>query len=429
MRFYRQALLGLLFLALTLGLLGLAAVVVGNALRAGLGAGGPGLPADERVVAASVTMLTPGSITPEMTVFGTVEARRTLTLRSQRGGRVVWVSDQFRNGVKVGPDTLLLKLDPAPAADALALAKVNLTEAMAATGEAATALALASEDLAAAQAQAALRDQALARQRDLAARGAGSPVAVETAELAASSAGQAVLSRRQALAAAKARVDQAAVAVTRAEIALAEATRALEETELRAGLSGRVTGATVTAGALLTPNEVLGQIIDPDRLDVAVRLSTAEFAQLLQPDGSFGTGAVSVLPGGAGTALPARLDRIAAAVDPGQTGRLVYASLDESPAGATQLQPGDFVTVVIAEAPLPDTARLPATALGRNGTLLVLGPDDRLEELPVQVLRRQGDDVIVAVGALAGRDVVTERSVLLGAGIRIRPIRPDAVDG
>ncbi|OZA11293.1 MAG: hypothetical protein B7Y02_08995, partial [Rhodobacterales bacterium 17-64-5] len=72
--------------------------------------------------------------------------------------------------------------------------------------------------------------------------------------------------------------------------------------------------------------------------------------------------------------------------------------------------------------------RLPATALGPNGTLLVLGPEDRLEEQAVTVLRQEGDDVILAVGALAGREVVTERSAVLGAGIRIRPIRPDAAE-
>jgi hypothetical protein len=58
--------------------------------------------------------------------------------------------------------------------------------------------------------------------------------------------------------------------------------------------------------------------------------------------------------------------------------------------------------------------------------VLALGPDDRLQEFAVEVLRRQGDDVIIRVGALAGREVVMERSALLGEGIRIRPIRPGA---
>jgi hypothetical protein len=40
------------------------------------------------------------------------------------------------------------------------------------------------------------------------------------------------------------------------------------------------------------------------------------------------------------------------------------------------------------------------------------------------LLRRQGDDVIVR-GPLAGREVVEARTPVLGAGIRVRPLRPE----
>ena len=57
-----------------------------------------------------------------------------------------------------------------------------------------------------------------------------------------------------------------------------------------------------------------------------------------------------------------------------------------------------------------------------------MGPEDRLEVVQTRLLRRQGDDVIVAARPLAGREVVTERSPFLGAGVRIRPIRPGAAE-
>jgi hypothetical protein len=170
---------------------------------------------------------------------------------------------------------------------------------------------------------------------------------------------------------------------------------------------------------------VLGRLIDPSGLDIAVRLSTAQVALLLQPDGSLGAGPVSVRLPAFGESTPARIDRMGASVGDGQTGRVVYVALDTSPATAL-LQPGDFVEVAIEEAPLSDAALLPASALGSNGTVLALGPEDRLQELAVEVLRRQGDDVIIRVAGLTGREVVTERSALLGDGIRIRPIRPGA---
>jgi multidrug efflux pump subunit AcrA (membrane-fusion protein) len=427
MRFLARSLTGLLLLAVTLALLGLAAMTVGNALRQSLEPGGPGRPAQERVVAANVMTLTPQTITPQLTAFGKVEARRSLDIRTKASGTVIWVADTFRNGLAVAAGEVLVRLDPAPASEALALAEAGLTEARANAAEAAAAVTLAEDDLAAAEAQAGLRQQALTRQQDIAARGAGSSQAVETAELAVSAANQAVLSRRQALASARARVDQTAVAVTRAEIALGEAARALAETELRAGITGRVEGVSLVPGAVVGGNEVLGRLVDPSALDVAVRLSTAQFGLLLDPAGGLRGGVVAILLNGIGAGpLTGRLDRVGATVGEGQTGRLVYVALDEGPGLESRVQPGDFVTVRIEEAPLADVALMPATAVGRNGTVLALGPDDRLEETPVDVLRRQGDDVILRVGSLAGREIVLERSVFLGEGIRIRPIRPGA---
>lgn len=429
MRFLGRGLTGVLVFAVTLGLLAVAALTLGNAVRASLAPGGPARPAEERVVAANVAMLTAGEITPQLTAYGKVEARRTLEVRTRAAGTVIWVAETFRNGGTVAEGELLMRLDPVPAQEALALAQADLAEARASAAEAVAAVDLAVEDLAAAEAQAVLRRQSLARQLDLSSRGAGSPQAVETAELAVSAADQAVLSRKQALASARARVDQTEVAVTRAEIALGEAERTLAETDLRAGLGGRVDGVSLVPGAIVTANEAVGRILDPTQLDVALRLSSAQYAQLLDGAGQLRPAEIAVtLPGVDGTrALAGRLERVGAAVGEGQTGRLVYAALAQDPALLAMLKPGDFVAVTIARSPLADAALVPATAVGRQGTVLVLGDADRLQEMPVEILGRQGDDVILRVGALAGREIVTERSVFLGDGIRIRPLRPGAV--
>ncbi|MCU0828233.1 MAG: HlyD family efflux transporter periplasmic adaptor subunit [Tabrizicola sp.] len=429
MRFFRRSLMGLLMLALTLALLGLAAMTVGSAIRASIEPGGPARPAAERVVSANVMTIEPGEITPQLTAYGKLEARRALDVRTRSGGTVIWVADSFRNGGEVAEGDLLFRLDPVPAENAVALARADLTEARAAGVEALAAVDLAVEDLAAAEAQAVLRRQALERQQGLVERGAGSPQAVETAELAMSSADQAVLSRKQALATARARVDQTIVAVTRAEIAERDAARALTETEVRAGLGGRVVGVSLTPGAIVTANEAVGRILDPSALDVALRLSAAQYAQLVDDSGTLRTAEVSVsLPGlTGGRALGGRLERVAAAVAEGQTGRLVYASLDPDAEAQALLKPGDFVSVSIGGAPLADAALIPATAVGRQGTVLTVGPEDRLEEQAVEILGRQGDEVIVRVGPLAGDEIVSERSALLGEGIRIRPLRPGAV--
>ena len=126
----------------------------------------------------------------------------------------------------------------------------------------------------------------------------------------------------------------------------------------------------------------------------------------------------------AGTPITAtgRLTRAAAAVGAGQSGRQVFAALD----AAGGFRPGDFVTLEIAEPPLADAFILPATALGSDGTVLALGAGDRLEAVPATLLRRMGDRVVLSAPGLDGREVVQERSPFLGAGIKVRPVRPEA---
>lgn len=69
---------------------------------------------------------------------------------------------------------------------------------------------------------------------------------------------------------------------------------------------------------------------------------------------------------------------------------------------------------------------MPATAVDANETVLVLGEENRLREVPVEILRRQGDDVLIRAPQLGGQNIVAERSPLLGQGIAVQPIDPNA---
>jgi RND family efflux transporter MFP subunit len=417
MRFLSRSLTGLVLALVTVGLLALAVQVVRDAMADRAGGGGPPQ-GREQVIAANVIEVTVEPVTPVLTAFGEVRAVRQLELRSPRGGRIIALSANMVDGGTVAAGEVLVRLDPAEAQANRDLAAAALAEA---EGEAASAradLALARDDLAAAERQADLRAQALARAEDIAARGAGSAAAVEEAQLAASGAEQAVLARRGALIRAEARIATSASAAERARISLAEAERALDETVIRAGFAGRLSEVAVVQGTVIGGNERLARLIDPQALEVAVRLSTQQFAELTGGQADLPAAGVTVLPTG-GDPLPARLTRLAPSVAEGETGRLVFAALD----APGTLQPGDFVTVAVEGAPLDGVAMLPASALGGDGAVLALGPDDRLQPIPVTLVRRQGDAVIVAPGAAAGREVVAERSPLLGEGIRITPVR------
>ena len=426
MRFLRRSLVGLFLMAATVGLLVFAGQMVWGALQAKWSEEPRQRAAEERVFAVNTVTVTPATIAPELATFGEIASRRTLELRASTAGTVVWLADGFEEGGEVAAGELLVRIDPADAQSARDTAAADLAEAEADLDDARRAVELAREDVAAAENQADLQERAAARQRDLSDRGVGSASAVEQAELSASSARQSVLSRRQSLASAEARAAQAETALSRFEIALAEAERRLAETEIEAAFAGVLSNVGVSLGALVSQNETLGEIVDPTALEVAFRVSTPQYARLLDGDGRLVTADVTVALDVLGYDLSTtgRITRSSASVGEGQTGRLLYASLDR-PAG---LKPGDFVTVTIVEPALDRVARLPATALDSANTVLALGDEDRLRVEPVELLRRVGDDVIVRADGLDGRQVVAQRTPLLGAGIKVRVLSPDGAE-
>src|SRR6056297_1809921 len=391
MRFLRQGLFGLFLLSLTLGLLAYAGQIVVSAVQERM-AQEPRTPERrERIFAVRTVTAEEAQIAPVLTAFGQIESRRTLEIRAQVTGILTELSQDFVEGGAVRAGQFLALIDPADAETAVSRARTDLDDARAEEREAARALDLARDELAARRDQSEIQDRALARQRDLEDRGVGTLTAVETAEFNVVQARQAVLASRQALALAEARVDQAKTATARAELALSEAERRLAETRITAGFSGTLRDVAVIEGRLVTANEQLATLVDGTALEVAFRVSTAQFARLLDAGGALLKAPVTVTldSGDTGIEATGRIIRQSAAVAEGESGRVLYATIDDAPA----MKPGDFVAVTVEEPPLDAVIRLPATALGPDGAVLVLDGDDRLERLPVTLLRRQGNDI------------------------------------
>ena len=420
MNFLRRSLMGLFLLSITLGLLAVAGAGFWGAVQERMNREAFQRPARERVAGVNVLALEFGSAVPAMEAFGEVRSKRTLDIRASAAGRIVELSEGFTEGGAVEAGELLARVDPVNAESALEVAQTDLAEAEAELRDASRALELSRDDQAGAERQAELREAALARQSSLQERGVGSAAAVEEAALAAASADQAVLTKRQAVASAESRVDQARNSVSRARLAVANAERDLADTEIRAVFSGTLADVAVVEGGLVTANELLASLIDPEALEVSFRLSTAQYVRLLSEEGRLIGAEVDVRLDVSGLDLLAKgqLSRVSGAVGEGQTGRLIFASLSES-AG---FRPGDFVTVRIREPEMQGVAVVPATAVDAAGTVLVLNADERLELAQVEVLRRQGDNVIIRAPGREGALIVAERSPLIGPGIRARAI-------
>ncbi|WP_298495379.1 HlyD family efflux transporter periplasmic adaptor subunit [uncultured Maritimibacter sp.] len=426
MRFLRRSLTGLFLAALTVAGLAMAAWIVKGAVDARMAQTGGSMPARERVYTAAVVPVVPETVEPVLEAFGEVVSRRTLEVRASASGRVVELGENFADGGRVAAGQMLLRIDPTDLEDAVALGRADVADAEAEVADAEAALLLERDDLASARRQVELRQTALERQQSLSERGVGLAAEVEAAEIALSSAEQAVLSARATVNAAEARVASASIALDRARIALAESERRLDEATITAQFAGALSDVAALEGRLVQANEVVAMLVDPEALEVSFRLSTAQYARLLDQDGGLIPAEVTISLDVAGLDMVARgrIARESAAVGEGQTGRLIFAALDR-PVG---FRPGDFVTVRIEEPALEGVARLPAGAVSSTGTVLVLGEEDRLGEERVTVVRRQGENVLIDAAALAGREVIAERVPTLGAGIRVRPLREGAED-
>ena len=424
MQFLRRSLVGIFLLALTLSLFAWAGFTVSSAVQERMNAEPRSFPQRERVLSVNVVAVTPERIEPQLTAFGELNSTNTFALRALTSGTVLELSPNFVDGGRVQTGELLVKIDPRDAQSSRDRIDADLRDAEAELRDADRALILERDELTAAAEQATLRQQALTRQRDLAARGVGTAAAVENAELALSGANQAVLSRRQAEAQAQARLDQAATRLDRARLNLADADRALNDTEITAPFSGTLSDVTISQGLRVTANERLGELIDKDNLEVAFRLSTAQYERLTGDDGNLMSAPVVVELEAQGLSLTAQgqITRESASVGEGQTGRLLFARLEN----ASGLRAGDFVTIRVTEPALRGVALVPATAIGANDSALMLDAKNRLSEVPVDVLRRQGNDVIIRAPALYGQSIVAERSPLLRAGIAVQPIDPNA---
>ncbi len=424
MRFLMRGMAGLGLLALTAGLLVLAAGTLFSALEARRDAGDRPRMARERVFYVDVADVALQTIRPVIATFGEVRSGRTLVLRAASGGEIVNLSASFREGGVVREGDVLFQTDPATAAANLQLAEAGLAEAQAELEDAEVALALSRDDLDVSMSQLELRQQALERQASINARGVGTETALEAAKLAVSAAEQSVVAKRIGLSRARARVDQARIQVSRRGISVSVARRALSNTTVTAGFSGLLTDVSAVLGGLVNANEALGRLIDPTALEVAFRVSSREFQRIASAEGGLESARVEVTYGLDGAAVPARLDRVGAAVGEGRTGRELFAALGSE--GIAFLRPGDFVSVRVEEPALDAVAVVPAGAVSSTGEILVLGEGDRLQAEEVRVLRTQGENVILDGRGISGRTVVLNRAPQLAEGIRVQARRSGA---
>jgi RND family efflux transporter MFP subunit len=320
---------------------------------------------------------------------GTVVPRTESELVPQVSGEIVWMSPALVSGGFFEAGEPLVRIDPSDYELELAVAR--------ATGQ------RAESELSRARTE---RE----RQRALASKLAASQSRIDDADNAF-------------------RVAEASLAEARARRARAE--RDLARTELRAPYAGRVRRESADVGQFANRGTPIAMLYAVDYAEVRLPIPDRELAYLDLPLGLRESGdadpeaAPAVLLhaefAGEQRVWPGRLVRTEGEIDP--RSRMVTAvARVEDPygrsAGASRppLAVGLFVDAEIEGRRVEGALVLPRSALREGGVVLAVDDENRLRIRPVEVLRTQGDEVVIGSGLEAGERVC------------ISPL-PGAVDG
>ena len=197
----------------------------------------------------------------------------------------------------------------------------------------------------------------------------------------------------------------------------------MQNTKVKAEFDGTLSNVSLVSGGIVNNNERVGLLVDPSSLEVKFRISATQFNRLIDASGNLQAIPTFVKLDVFGTEISASgfVERSSATVGTGLTGRLLFSSLSNG--NVSSFRSGDFVTVTLKEPTLNNVLELPSNALSGGNRILTLTDEDRLQEIEVSILRRNKNNVIIDATNVIGKEIVTNRTPLLGAGIKIKPIR------
>lgn len=229
--------------------------------------------------------------------------------------------------------------------------------------------------------------------------------------------------------------DNAASALLQAVADLGVAEAAVENTKVLldyarivAPISGRASRSSVTQGALVTANQEreLATIQQLDPIYVDVTQSSRELLELRQAvaagDLEEATLPVSILlEGGARYEHEGEIAFSEVTVDP-TTGRFALRVVVPNP--DRLLLPGMYVRAELGMGRRGEAILVPQQAVTRGATgetsVMVVGPDNSVEQRPVTVSRTVGSRWLVDEGLTSGERVVTEGLQKIQPGMQVR---------
>jgi membrane fusion protein, multidrug efflux system len=359
----------------------------------------------DQAVPVNVATANQRTVPVEIEVIGNVEAYSTIGIKSQVGGELVTV--HFQEGDMVKKGDLLFSIDRRPFDAMVSQAQANLARDIAQLSQAKANLA---RDMAAqkfSQAQAT-------RYQNLFKQGIISQDQSEQFTAEADAKAQAVQADQAAIQSAQAAIEADKATVSNTQIQLSYTT-------IRSPIEGRTGNLMVKQGNVVKANDI--DLVSINQLSPIYATFSVPEAQLPDIKRYMARGKVKVL------ASPEKdstnfeqgtLTFVDNAVDM-TTGTIklkgTFTNEDR------KLWPGQFVRVVVRLTERPDAVVIPTQAVqtGQDGVFVyLLKPDMTVEARPVIVGARVSQDVVIEKGLNSGDQVVTEGTLRLVPGSRIR---------
>ena len=422
MNFLLRSFLGLIILSITLGFLIFGSFVLIEALKKRSEKSDNRRFQKERVFAVNVETLNKQIASPKILSYGEIYSKRMLEIRPLVSGRLDYVSEKFVEGGYVKSGDILFRLNQKDYLNELEIAEIDLEDTKAQLSEAISKLDYANLEFEVSESQLNLRKNALDRQTQLAESGLITSSQLENTQLAYSSSKQQFLNKQNLVKSSKNAIDKLKIQLKRRSISIDKAKRNLDETEIKAPFDGIIASVNILPGSVINKNEKLGTLLDPNSLEVMFNLSANEFARVIDKDGKLLNLDITAYLKLSNKDIPfsGKIERINPEIINIGSGRKLFASIN---LGENKtLRPGDFVVLEIKEPSLKNITVLPSSAVTIDGKIFILEEDNRLKEIEVTILRRQGNEVIVS-GAPTDKEYVMQRSPQLGNGLKIKPLR------
>ncbi len=422
MNFLLRSFLGLIILGITLGFLIFGSFVLIEALKKRSEKSDNRRFQKERVFAVNVETLNKQIASPKILSYGEIYSKRMLEIRPLVSGRLDYVSEKFVEGGYVKSGDILFRLNQKDYLNELEIAEIDLEDTKAQLSEAISKLDYANLEFEVSESQLNLRKNALDRQTQLAESGLITSSQLENTQLAYSSTKQQFLNKQNLVKSSKNAIDKLKIQLKRRSISIDKAKRNLDETEIKAPFDGIIASVNILPGSVININEKLGTLLDPNSLEVMFNLSANEFARVIDKDGKLLNLDITAYLKLSNNKIPfsGKIERINPEIMNIGSGRKLFASIN---LGENKtLRPGDFVVLEIKEPSLKNITVLPSSAVTIDGKIFILEEDNRLKEIEVTILRRQGNEVIVS-GAPTDKEYVMQRSPQLGNGLKIKPLR------